>query len=111
MRAQEVMVLDIGAGSGLLSMMAARAGADTVVAVEQSSHMCEVAEKAIAANELSSKCIVLQRDARRMFAADERGSARRAQARWRGAGAGAQGRHHWCSRSSILVSSARARCI
>jgi len=73
MRAQEVMVLDIGAGSGLLSMMAARAGADTVVAVEQSSHMCEVAEKTIAANKLSSKCIVLQRDARRMFATTSEG--------------------------------------
>jgi hypothetical protein len=65
---QEVMVIDIGAGSGLLSMMAARAGADVVVAVEQSSHMCDVAEKTIAANGLSSQCLVLQRDSRRMFA-------------------------------------------
>lgn len=62
------MVIDIGAGSGLLSMMAARAGADVVVAVEQSSHMCDVAEKTIAANGLSSQCLVLQRDSRRMFA-------------------------------------------
>ena len=66
-------MLDIGAGSGLLSMMAARAGADTVVAVEQSSHMCEVAEKTIAANGLSSQCVVLQRDARRMFATTSEG--------------------------------------
>ena len=67
------MVLDIGAGSGLLSMMAARAGADTVVAVEQSSHMCEVADKTIATNGLASKCLVLQRDARRMFATTSEG--------------------------------------
>ena len=70
---QEVMVIDIGAGSGLLSMMAARAGADSVVAVEQSSHMCDVAEKTIATNGLSSQCIVLQRDARRMFCATSEG--------------------------------------
>ena len=61
-------MIDIGAGSGLLSMMAARAGADSVIAVEQSSHMCDVAEKTIAANGLSSQCLVLQRDSRRMFA-------------------------------------------
>ena len=66
-------MLDIGAGSGLLSMMAARAGADTVVAVEQSGHMCEVADKTIATNGLSPKCLVLQRDARRMFATTSEG--------------------------------------
>ena len=54
-------------------MMAARAGADTVIAVEQSSHMCSVAEAVIAANGLSRKCTVLQRDARRMFAATSDG--------------------------------------
>lgn len=70
---ENVMVIDIGAGSGLLSMMAARAGADSVVAVEQSSHMCDVAEKTIAANGMSSQCIVLQRDARRMFATTSEG--------------------------------------
>jgi hypothetical protein len=69
----QVMVLDIGAGSGLLSMMAARAGADSVVAVEQSSHMCDVAEQVISSNGLSTKCVVLQRDARRMFAATSEG--------------------------------------
>jgi hypothetical protein len=67
------MVLDIGAGSGLLSMMAASAGADSVVAVEQSSHMCDVAEQVISSNGLAAKCIVLQRDARRMFAATSEG--------------------------------------
>ncbi len=67
------MVLDIGAGSGLLSMMAARAGADNVVAVEMTSHMCDVAEQVINSNGLSSQCIVLQRDARRMFAATSPG--------------------------------------
>jgi hypothetical protein len=72
-RRTQVLVLDIGAGSGLLSMMAARAGADSVVAVEQSSHMCDVAEQVISSNGLSTKCVVLQRDARRMFAATSEG--------------------------------------
>ena len=67
------MVLDIGAGSGLLSMMAARAGADSVVAVELSGHMCDVAEQVISSNGLSSKVVVLQRDSRRMFAATSEG--------------------------------------
>jgi hypothetical protein len=67
------MVLDIGAGSGLLSMMSARAGADSVVGVELNGHMCDVAEQVISANGLSDKCIILQRDSRRMFAATSEG--------------------------------------
>ncbi|XP_053674628.1 protein arginine N-methyltransferase 7 [Anopheles nili] len=43
-------VLDIGTGSGLLSMMAVRAGADSVVACEAFSPMADCAEKIIEAN-------------------------------------------------------------
>ena len=69
----QVMVLDVGAGSGILGMLAARAGADSVVGVEVNSHMCEIAEQVIGANRLSGKCVVLQRDARRVFAATSDG--------------------------------------
>ena len=51
-------------------MMAAKAGADSVVGVELSNHMCSVADAAIAVNQLLGRCSILQGDARRMFAAD-----------------------------------------
>lgn len=43
-------VLDIGTGSGLLAMMSARAGADSVVAVELVNSLASVAEKVVAKN-------------------------------------------------------------
>lgn len=43
-------VLDIGAGSGLLSMMAARAGAQNIVCCESVGIIAEVAKKIISAN-------------------------------------------------------------
>lgn len=43
-------VLDIGTGSGLLAMMAARAGADKVYGVEVVSDMAQIARKIIAQN-------------------------------------------------------------
>lgn len=47
---KEVRVLDIGTGTGLLSMMAATAGADTVTACEAFQPMVECAEQVMAAN-------------------------------------------------------------
>jgi len=52
-------VLDVGAGTGILSFFAARAGASQVYAVEASS-MAKNAEKLAATNNLSSTVTVLQ---------------------------------------------------
>jgi predicted RNA methylase len=65
---RRVTALDIGAGSGLLSMMAARAGADQVFAAEISSHMADVAEETAIMNGYFGKIMVLDRDVRRMDA-------------------------------------------
>lgn len=52
-------VLEIGAGSGLLSMMAAKLGAKWVVAVEGSADMADLARRNVAANGLQDKVTVL----------------------------------------------------
>ncbi|MEM0999059.1 MAG: tetratricopeptide repeat protein [Bacteroidota bacterium] len=44
------IVLDIGTGSGLLAMMAARAGAQSVVACEVNAHLAEVAREIVTEN-------------------------------------------------------------
>lgn len=62
----DVHCIDMGAGSGLLSMMAARAGADYVYAAELNSHMCDVAEECTIMNGFLDKILVLDRDVRRM---------------------------------------------
>ena len=56
------IVLDVGAGSGVLSMFAARAGAARVYAVEQTS-MAVLAQELVAANRLSDVIEVIQGDA------------------------------------------------
>ena len=58
--------IDMGAGSGLLSMMAARAGADYTYAAEMNSHMCDVAEECTISNGFLDRILVLDRDVRRM---------------------------------------------
>ncbi|KAK9917705.1 hypothetical protein WJX75_007354 [Coccomyxa subellipsoidea] len=67
--AKEVSVLDIGAGSGILSLMAARAGADRVTGAEIGQHMCDVAAEAVVLNGYAGKCIMINKDVRRMDAA------------------------------------------
>lgn len=51
----ETTVLEIGAGSGLLSMMAAKLGAKWVVAVEGSADMAKLARRNLEANGLSDR--------------------------------------------------------
>eukprot|EP00299_Pterocystis_sp_00344_P008844 c3519_g1_i1.p1 GENE.c3519_g1_i1~~c3519_g1_i1.p1 ORF type:complete len:366 (+),score=71.21 c3519_g1_i1:26-1099(+) len=53
------IVLEIGAGSGLLSMIAAQAGAAHVYAVEASSDMVHIAKQIIEANGLSKRITVV----------------------------------------------------
>jgi predicted RNA methylase len=55
------VVLDVGAGSGVLSMFAARAGAARVYAVEQTS-IAVLAQELVAANGLSDVIEVIQGD-------------------------------------------------
>lgn len=54
-------VLDIGAGSGLLAMMAARAGAGQVTAVEMNPVLAEVARQVVADNGFADRIQVLNR--------------------------------------------------
>lgn len=62
----DITVIDIGAGTGLLSMMAARAGAKEVFACEISSHMTDVAEETVIMNGFFDKITVFNKDVRRM---------------------------------------------
>lgn len=63
-------VLDVGAGSGLLSMMAARAGASHVWAIERIKPMASVAAKIISANGYAATIQVLNADSSKLGPAD-----------------------------------------
>jgi SAM-dependent methyltransferase len=54
-------ILDIGAGSGLLSMMAARAGAANIVACERGPIIAEAAERIVALNGLDRTIRVISK--------------------------------------------------
>ena len=54
-RGDQVHVLDIGTGTGLLSMMAATIGADSVTAIEEFPPIADCAQKVIAANGFADK--------------------------------------------------------
>lgn len=66
-------VLDIGTGTGLLSMMAARAGATRVTAVEVMRPMVQIAREVIAANGYSDTIIVVPKRSTDMTEADMEG--------------------------------------
>lgn len=57
-------VLDIGAGTGLFAMMAARAGAARVIACERDEAVAALARGVVAANGLSDKVTILCMDSR-----------------------------------------------
>lgn len=58
---KRVHVLDIGTGTGLLSMMAVRCGADQVTTCEAFKPMAEIAKKCIERNGMSDKIRIIQK--------------------------------------------------
>ena len=52
---KEVHALDLGCGSGALAMMAARAGAESVVAVDAHEGLCTLTRKNVALNALGRR--------------------------------------------------------
>ena len=54
------IVLEIGTGSGLLAMLAARLGAKRVVAIEASPHMAALARRNVKANQLEDTITILE---------------------------------------------------
>jgi hypothetical protein len=69
-------VLDAGAGSGILSMMAVRAGADAVVAIERQAHMADAGEECACMNGYGAAIQFVCRDARRVFTRETAGQPR-----------------------------------
>jgi SAM-dependent methyltransferase len=53
------VVLDVGAGTGLLSMFAARSGAEFVIGVEMFETMATIAERVVSANDLGDKILIV----------------------------------------------------
>jgi len=70
------VVLEIGTGSGLLAMIAARLGAKKVVAIEASTAMAELARRNIAANGLADVVTVLENLSTDVTAEDIRAAVR-----------------------------------
>jgi hypothetical protein len=65
------LVLDIGTGSGLLAMMAARAGAGSVVACERDPVLAEAAAEIVAQNGLSERIRVIAKDSRQLIVGED----------------------------------------
>jgi predicted RNA methylase len=70
------LVLDAGAGSGILSMMAVSAGADAVVAIERQSHMADAGEECACMNGYGAAIQFVCRDVRRVFTRETAGQPR-----------------------------------
>ena len=62
-RGETVRALDVGTGSGVLAMLAARAGAESVVACDTHPSLVTVARRNVAANGFGSRVSVLKKDA------------------------------------------------
>ncbi len=60
------IVLELGSGSGILSLFAARAGAKKVIAVEFDPYVASIAKNNIALNKFSNKIILALEDARKV---------------------------------------------
>ncbi|VDN09016.1 unnamed protein product [Dibothriocephalus latus] len=58
-RLHDQVLLDVGSGTGILSIFGARAGAKHVYAVDAAKRTCELAEKIIAENGLTSSITVI----------------------------------------------------
>lgn len=63
--------LDIGAGCGLISMFAARAGSERVIGCEQRPEMVEIGREVIAANDLTHKVTLVAKECRALIVPDD----------------------------------------
>jgi protein arginine N-methyltransferase 7 len=68
-------VLDVGAGTGLLGLMAARAGAARVVACEMNPAVADAASRIVAANGYSGQVTIVPRHSRELTAEEMGGKA------------------------------------
>lgn len=65
------LTLDIGAGNGLLSMMAAQAGAERVIACESQRTIAEVGAETLAANGFADRVALVEKDCRQLRVAED----------------------------------------
>ncbi|MFZ5638597.1 MAG: tetratricopeptide repeat protein [Pseudomonadota bacterium] len=65
-RTPPALALELGAGCGLLSMMAAQSGAERVVASEAHPTLCAVGEEIVAANGFAERVRYVGKDSRRL---------------------------------------------
>lgn len=68
---EDDVVLDIGAGSGLLAMMAARAGAREVIACERLGPMAEMARRVVARNGFEDTVTVLTKQSNELVVGED----------------------------------------
>lgn len=64
-------VLDIGTGSGILSLLAARAGADRVIACEENPAVARMAEENVRVNGAAARTSVIAKNSRELSIGDD----------------------------------------